>query len=90
MQEWSKVRENVFITTLFMGKLSFCQTFSMITVALGAIAVSLLKFLLVTLPSNSFSITLLVNINILLFELLYFLSDLLSLSEPDQKGFFSI
>lgn len=26
MQEWSKVRENVFITTLFMGKLSFCQT----------------------------------------------------------------
>lgn len=62
----------------------------MITVALGAIAVSLLKFLLVTLPSNSFSITLLVNINILLFELLYFLSDLLSLSEPDQKGFFSI
>lgn len=61
----------------------------MITVALGAIAVSLLKFLLVTLPSNSFSITLLVNINILLFELLYFLSDLLSLS-PNQtrKGFF--
>lgn len=61
----------------------------MITVALGAIAVSLLKFLLVTLPSNSFSITLLVNINILLFELLYFLSDLLSLS-PNQtrKEFF--
>lgn len=25
MLEWSKVRENVFIT-LFMGKLSFCQT----------------------------------------------------------------
>lgn len=61
----------------------------MITVALGAIAVSLLKFLLVTLPSNSFSITLLVNINILLFELLYFLSDLLSLSQNQtRKGFF--
>lgn len=26
MLEWLKVRENVFITTLFMGKLSFCQT----------------------------------------------------------------
>lgn len=61
----------------------------MITVALGAIAVSLLKFLLVTLPLNSFSITLLVNINILLFELLYFLSDLLSLSpNKTRKGFF--
>lgn len=65
----------------------------MITVALGAIAVSFLKFLPVTLPSNSFPITLLVNINILLFELSYFRSQLLSLSslsELDQKGFFQL
>lgn len=59
--------------------------------ALGAIAVSLLNFLPIILPSNSFPITLLENINVLLFELWYFLSQLHSLSQNlTRKAFFSV